>query len=203
MSKDGVEKQVRKPYNLVSDSVIRVVLYRLEDQEHILLCVIHHIASDGWSLALLWKEIFKVYDAAVRGAAAVLSALPIQYADFAAWQRRWFDDEVMQQHLQYWRTALQGLAPADLPVDHKRAERQAYRGVELRRKVPAVVMQKVYEISRLENVTPFMILLTAFYVLLSRLTGKEAIAVGTPVVNRRFMELEQVIGFFVNTLDAG
>lgn len=198
--KGAAEKQVQKPFILSSDSVIRAVLYRLEDKEHILLCIIHHIASDGWSLALFWGEIFKIYDATLRKEVLILSDLPIQYSDFASWQRKWFDGNVMQKQLQYWRSALQGLTPAELPTDWKRSSKQNFTGAELRCKVPVAVMRKVYETSRLANVTPYMILLAVFYVLLMRLTGKKDIAVGTPVANRRFVETEPLVGFFVNTL---
>jgi amino acid adenylation domain-containing protein len=200
--KSHIERLIRKPYNLASDSMVKVVLYHLERDENILLCIIHHLATDGWSMALFWNEIFKVYDAETQGKQAILPELPIQYADFATWQRRWFEGEVMRQQLEYWRKALQGLSSPELPVDRPRATMQTYRGVELRRKIPLAAMQNVYELSRRENVTPYMVLLATFFVLVSRLTGQEDVSVGTPVVNRRFVELEPLMGFFVNTLVA-
>ena len=175
-------------------------MVRLQALEHVLLLTLHHIITDGWSTGVLVRELTTLYQAKVSGQPIPLAPLPIQYADYALWQREWLQGEVLQGQLAYWRKQLADLSPLTLPTDHPRPAVQTYRGAIQSLQLSAPMSEKLMALSRQEDVTLFMLLLAMFQVLLMRYTGQRDISVGTPIANRRQAELEEVIGFFVNTL---
>ncbi len=192
--------EVQRPFDLTRDLLFRATLIRLAAAEHVLLLVVHHIAADGWSLEILFRELASLYEAAKTGCPSALSALPLQYADYAVWQRQWLQGEVLEASLAYWRRQLADLMPLELPTDRPRPVRHSSRGNSLRFVVSAELTDKLRELARMEGATLYMLLLAAFLTLLSRYTGQDDLAVGTPVANRDRMEIEPLIGFFVNTL---
>ncbi|HEX8116317.1 MAG TPA: condensation domain-containing protein, partial [Pyrinomonadaceae bacterium] len=194
-------EEVRRPFDLSRGPLMRVTLIRLGEREHILLLCIHHIVSDGWSSRVLIGELVTLYDSFANGRPSPLPELPIQYADFARWQREWLQGDVLRTQIEYWRRQLAG-APAvlELPTDRPRPAVQSFRGAReslLLTKEQAAALQSM---SRGEGVTLFMTLLAAFKVLLGRYTGQSDIVVGTPIAGRNQIEIEELIGFFVNTL---
>jgi non-ribosomal peptide synthetase component F len=167
----------------------------------VLLLVMHHIASDGWSVSLLMHALGAFYTAFVTGAAVVLPALPIQYADYAVWQRQWLQGETLDTQVTYWTQQLRGALPVlDLPKDYPRPMVQTYHGTRQVLDVPPGVTEGLKTLSRHAGVTLFMTLLAAWQTLLSRYTGQDDISVGTPIAGRTRTEIEGLIGFFVNTL---
>ncbi|HEX7774155.1 MAG TPA: amino acid adenylation domain-containing protein, partial [Pyrinomonadaceae bacterium] len=174
---------------------------RLNAQEHVLLFTMHHIISDGWSMGLLVKEVATLYEAFLQGEASPLPELPIQYADYAVWQRDWLQGEMLERQIEYWREKLAG-APAELvlPVDHARPAVQSHRGASQTLVLSGTLTDALRELSRREDVTMFMTLLAGWSVLLGRYAGVEEVTVGTPIAGRTRTELEPLIGFFVNTL---
>ncbi|MDX8130467.1 condensation domain-containing protein, partial [Methylomonas sp. OY6] len=198
-------QEAAKPFDLRRGPLIRASLLRLaecaEQQDAVLLLTMHHIVSDGWSVELLVEEFSALYRAFTQRLAAQLAELPIQYADFACWQRQWLSGEVLKHQLNYWRQQLDG-APLvlNLPTDRPRPTVTTYRGASLVFELPLTLAQAIRELSRQHNVTLFMALLGAFQLLLSRYSGQVDLCVGSPVANRNRPEIEGLIGFFVNTL---
>lgn len=192
--------EARRPFDLVQGPLLRLSLLRLTPNEHILLVVTHHIVSDGWSEEIFFHEMSLLYNALVAGRPAHLPDLPIQYPDYALWQRRYLQDEVMATQLSYWQQQLGSNRPLlQLPVDHARPPVQTFRGLTYRFHLPGLG-RPLKVLAYRENVTLFMLLLAAFKVLLYRYTGQVDILIGTPVANRTRSEVEKLIGFFVNTL---
>ena len=166
-----------------------------------LLVTMHHSVSDGWSLGIFFRELVSLYRAYVNGEDSPLAPLPIQYADYAQWQRRWLQGEVLEQQVSYWREQLKELPPLlRLPTDRARPSEQTFRGRTQRFALPASLTEKLQGLSREQGVTLYMTLLSAFAVLLGRYAGQQDVAVGTPIANRTRRETEGLIGFFVNTL---
>jgi amino acid adenylation domain-containing protein len=196
-----VEEEARTPFDLTLGPLFRARLLRLSDDDHILVLNTHHAVSDGWSTPIFFREIESLYDAFSQGNPSPLPELPIQYADFAHWQRSWFKGEVMERQIAYWRRHLEG-APAllELPTDRPRPPVETHRGSQVAFTVPKVLSDRVREMSRREGATPFMVLLAAFNALLARYTGQGKVVVGTPTASRTRIEIEPLIGFFVNTL---
>ena len=176
-------------------------LIRLGAEEHVALVMMHHIVSDGWSIGVLVREVAALYGAYVRGEDSPLEELPIQYADFAHWQRNWLQGEVLAAQLDYWRAEL-AEAPTviDLPIDKPRPPVQTYRGAYHPLHLSAELSSQLKDLSRRNGSTLFMTLLAAFDLLLCRYAGQEQVLVGTPIANRNRSETEALIGFFVNTL---
>ena len=195
------EAEARQSFDLAQGPLMRVKLLRLADDEHVLLFTMHHIISDGWSMGILVREVAALYEAHRMGEEAELPELPIQYADYAVWQREYLSGEVLEQQLGYWTTQLAG-APAllELPTDRPRPEEQTYRGAQHEMALSAMASEELRALSRSEGVTLYMTLLAAFDVLLYHYTRNEDIVVGTDVANRNLLELEGLIGFFVNQL---
>ncbi|WP_437733786.1 amino acid adenylation domain-containing protein [Sorangium sp. So ce1335] len=194
-------EEAQRPFNLARGPLLRAELLRLEEQEHVLLLTMHHIISDGWSVGVLLKELAALYPAFRRGEPSPLSALPIQYGDFAVWQRRWLEGEAREEQLAYWKRHLSGAPPyLELPTDRPRPAMQRFRGATLSFQVSGELTAALARLSRRASVTPFMTLLAGFQVLLGRYAGVEEVCVGTPVAGRNRMELEGLIGMFVNTL---
>ena len=194
-------REARRPFDLAHAPLLRVSVLKLAEQEHVAVLTTHHIISDGWSMGVLLSEVAALYSAYRQGQTSPLGELPIQYADFAAWQRGWLQGEVLEEQLAYWRRSLAGAPPVlELPTDHPRPPVQSYRGAAQPFSLPAGLSASLLELSRREGVTLFMTLLAAFQVLLARYTGQEDVVVGTPVAGRNRAELEGLIGFFLNTL---
>jgi aspartate racemase len=193
--------EVRRPFDLSRDLLLRAVLVRLDDDEHWLLLTMHHIVSDGWSLGIFTSELTNIYEALATNQEFSLAELPIQYPDFAEWQREWLQGEVLDEHLDYWVKSLAG-APAmlKLPTDHPRPAPQSFNGASVSLKLSQQLSQSLVELSQRQGVTLFMTTLAAFQTLLFRYTGQEDIVVGTPIAGRNREEIEDLIGFFVNTL---
>ncbi|CCI07343.1 non-ribosomal peptide synthetase [Microcystis aeruginosa] len=199
--KKWLEIHSHQPFDLANDSLIRATLLKLSDTEHFLLICLHHIVSDGWSMGVFIEELTTLYNAYTKGLEPLLPELPIQYADFAIWQREYLQGEIRQNQLNYWQKQL-AAAPAllHLPTDYPRPLEQSFRGDRIKCILSPELSQGLNKLSREKGVTLFMTLLTAFQTLLYRYTGQTDILVGTPIANRTRSELAGLIGFFVNTL---
>jgi natural product biosynthesis luciferase-like monooxygenase protein len=194
-------EESRKPFDLARDLMLRVRLYRLGPTEHALLLVMHHIASDGWSMAILYRELGVCYEAFSRGETPKLAPLPIQYGDFAQWQEEYLQGETLQRLVNFWKSAMAG-APAllELPSDHARPPVQSHRGGNVRVKIPGALIARLKQLGAQHRVTLFMSLLAGFKVLVHRYTGQTDVVVGSPLAGRDAAETEGLIGFFINTL---
>ncbi|QOK93783.1 non-ribosomal peptide synthase/polyketide synthase (plasmid) [Ralstonia pseudosolanacearum] len=195
------EAEARAPFDLEHGPLIRGRLVKLGEQEHVLLITTHHIVSDGWSLGILARELGSLYEAYRAGKADPLPALPIQYADYAVWQRRWLEGGELQRQGTYWEQALAG-APTllSLPTDRARPAQQDYAGGSVEVVFDAELSTGLRRLSQRHGTTLFMTVLAGWSVLLSRLSGQDEVVVGSPVANRTRSEVEGLIGFFVNTL---
>ena len=194
-------ENAERPFELAQGPLFRASLLRLGEEQHILLLCMHHIIADGWSMGVLFKELSGLFEAFAAGSPSALAELPIQYADFAIWQRRWLQDAVLETQLDYWKHRLSGLTGEPiLPGDRPRPPLQTYRGAGRSFVIGADLTRRLNVLSRTENATLFMLLLAAFKVLLYRYSGQDHIAVGSPIANRNRTETEDLIGFFVNTL---
>ncbi|WP_075343710.1 non-ribosomal peptide synthetase [Tenacibaculum agarivorans] len=197
---ENLEAYILVPFDLSTDYKLRACLYELGNKEYVLAVVIHHIASDGWSEDILMNELLTTYTALESGSSPSLPALSLQYADYAIWQRKYFDGEVLESQLSYWEAKLKGVSTLDLPTDYPRPAVQSASGDYAGLTLDKELSNSLNELCEREGVTLFMLLLSAFKVLLSRYSGQEDICVGTPIANRTQAELEDMIGFFVNTL---
>ncbi|MBW8849057.1 MAG: AMP-binding protein, partial [Burkholderiales bacterium] len=188
------------PFDLAQAPLIRAVLLKLAAQDHILLLSMHHIVSDGWSMGVLVNEFSTLYAAFSTGLPDPLPALPIQYADFAAWQHRWISGALLQRQLEFWRAHLLG-APAllELPTDRPRPPVQDHAGATLDFALEPALSAQLKALAQRHGCTLFMTLLAAWATLLARLTGQSEVVIGSPTANRHRTELEPLIGFFVNT----
>ncbi len=195
------QQQALQPFDLVSQALVRATLLVLSETEHILLMCMHHIVSDGWSIGVFVQELTALYNAYAQGQPATLAPLPIQYADFAIWQRQWLQGDVLQSQLDYWQKQLKD-APTllPLPTDRHRGAVQTFAGAHQEFVLSVELTQKLTKLSQQQGCTLFMTLLAAFDTLLYRYTGVADILVGTPIANRDRSEIEGLIGFFVNTL---
>ena len=193
--------EAQRPFNLEHAPVLRALLLRTAPEEHVLFFSFHHIASDAWSIAILVGELSTIYEAYGEGRPSPLPELPIQYADFALWQQRWLQGEILEEHEAYWRRALGGNPPGlRLPTDRPRPARPTYRGLRRTFRWPRELSRSLADLSRQEGVTLFMVLLAAFDVLLQRTTGQEDVLVGAAVANRSRVETEGLIGLFLEML---
>jgi amino acid adenylation domain-containing protein len=188
------------PFDLARGPLIRAHLLRLEPSVHWLLITLHHIVTDGWSSGVLTRELTTLYNAYRRREPSPLPELPVQYADFAIWQRQWLQGPAIDKLVDYWRVALANLPNLELPTDRPRPAAASYRGERVEIEIPEPLVRSLKALGRRENATPFMILLAAYQILLSRYSGQEDVAVGVPTAGRSRSELEPMIGFFVNTL---
>jgi hypothetical protein len=188
------------PFDLEHGPLLRVQLLKLDAQEHVLLLTLHHIVSDGWSMNVLIDEFIRFYDAHDRNEAPQLPALPIQYSDYALWQRRWLEAGEQARQLEYWQARLGDEHPVlELPTDRPRPAMPSYRGTRHTFAIDPDLAAQLRSCAQTHNVTLFMLLLGAFNVLLHRYTGQGDIRVGVPIANRNRTEVEGLIGFFVNT----
>jgi len=193
--------ETQRPFDLGRGGLLRLLVVALAEDDRALAVTLHHIASDGWSTRIFVPEMAALYRAALGGEPSPLEALEIQYADFAQWQREWLQGEVLAAEIDYWRGELEG-APdlLELPADRPRPAMPSFRGGTAWVALPAELQPRVGELARREGVTRFMLLLAAFETLLHRLAGERDLVVGTPVAGRTRVEIERLIGFFVNTL---
>ncbi|WP_212590243.1 non-ribosomal peptide synthetase, partial [Xanthomonas translucens] len=194
------EQEANTPFDLEHGPLIRGRLLRLAEHRHRLLVTMHHIVTDGWSIGLLLRELGALYAAFVQGQPDPLPPLPIQYADYTLWQRRWLDGPLLQRQLDFWRDHLEG-APTllALPTDHPRPALQDYRGDSVDLTLDADLTEALTALSQRHGTTLFMTVLAAWGALLARLSGQDEAVIGTPIANRTCSELEPLIGFFVNT----
>ena len=202
-----LNQEAQRPFDLASDLMLRATLLQIDQQEHILLLVMHHIASDGWSIGILWKQLAAVYEAFGNGLPSPLPKLPIQYADFAVWQRQWLQQvgancpSPLQTQLNYWKNQLTGANHVvELPTDRSRPPVQTYRGAKQSLMLPQTLAASLKALSRQEGVTLFMTMLATFGTLLHRYTGQEDVNIGSPIAGRNRAEIEGLIGFFINTV---
>jgi len=196
-----VMQEASRPFELLRETALRARLVRFAANDHVLSVVIHHIASDGWSTGVLLRELGALYGAFVAGRPSPLPALPVQYADYAVWQRAWLSGDRLQRQIDYWRERLSG-APAALELagDRRRPAVQSFRGGRVPLALPAELTAKLQALARSQGATLFMVLLAAFQAVLSRWSGQDDIVVGTPIAGRTRREVEGLIGLFVNTL---
>ncbi|KFF42763.1 peptide synthase [Pseudomonas sp. BRG-100] len=195
-----VEALIAQPFDLQQGPLLRVTLLRLAADEHVLVLVQHHIVSDGWSMQLVVEELVQLYAGYSQGQDVPLPVLPIQYADYAVWQRNWMDAGEKQRQLAYWRELLGGeQSVLELPFDHQRPAVQSHRGARLAFELAPELTQGLKVLAQEQGVTLFMLLLASFQTLLHRYSGQEEIRVGVPIANRNRSETERLIGFFVNT----
>ncbi len=194
-------EQALLPFDLATDPLLRVRLFRLAPREHVLCMVVHHIAVDGWSLEILLEELATRYDALRRGEQPVVDPPPLRYRDYATQQRQRVDSDAMQEQLDYWRERLGDaeLAP-ELPADHPRPVQASFDARVETFAVPDDLAQRLRQAARQHRVTPFTVLLAAFGVLLSRYTGSDDVVVGVPVAGRNRHEWERLVGYFVNVV---
>ena len=196
-----VASEMNRPFDLGADLMLRARLIRLGLHEHILVLTMHHIASDGWSLGVFFRELTHLYHAFAQGTRGSLPPLPLQYADFAVWQRQQLADGRLQAQLDYWMSQLRGAPPFTvLPTDRPRPAIQSYRGATQEQTLPKDLSAAIGLVAQQHRTTLYMTLLAAFQVLLYRYTGQTDLVVGSPIANRNRSELEGLIGFFVNTL---
>ena len=191
----------RQPFDLAQAPLLRISLLRLSEEDCVVLLTMHHIVSDAWSTSVLIRELAALYDAFCKGNPSPLPELPVQYADFAVWQRQWLQGDVLESQLAYWKQPLSGNLPLlQLPADRPRAAVQTFRGATQSFELSPSLSKALKVLSQREGVTLFMTLLAVFQTLLYRYSGQEDILVGTPIANRNQSEIESLIGFFVNTL---
>ncbi|WP_224248819.1 non-ribosomal peptide synthetase [Hyalangium gracile] len=195
------EEEARRPFSLSRGPLLRTSLLRLAPDHHILLTTLHHIVTDAWSDQVLNRELVTLYAAARAGVPANLPVLPIQYADFAVWQRQWLQGEVLESQLDYWRKQLADSPTVlELPTDRPRPPEQTYRGDRHSFVLPAALTSALRALSQRQDATLAMTLLAGFSALLQRYTGQEDFLVGSPIAGRRHVETEGLLGFFVNTV---
>ena len=194
-------EEAHRPFDLARSFPVRARLLRLDEEEHALLLTLHHIAADGWSLGLFVREFAALYEAFHAGRPSPLTELPVQYADYAVWQRNWLAGEVLEEQLAYWRNQLAGCASVlQLPTDRQRPAVQTYRGGKELFAVPAALHSELSALSRKEDVTLFMTLAAAFLVVLHHHTRQDDINLGSNIAGRNRLETEGLIGFFINLL---
>jgi len=194
-------EEANRPFDLQHGPLMRASLLRLSELDHVALLTMHHVISDGWSMGVLIREVATLYQAFTRGVdESPLAELPLQYADYAAWQRQWLTGEVLEKQLSYWKQQLGGAATLELPTDRPRPAEQSFRGEELAFSLSLELSHALQALTRQEGVTLFMLLLAAWQTLLHRYTHQEDIVVGADMANRNRRETEDLIGFFVNML---
>ncbi|KAB5408721.1 non-ribosomal peptide synthetase [Pseudomonas aeruginosa] len=197
---ERVEAEVARPFDLEQGPLLRVTLLEVDADEHVLVMVQHHIVSDGWSMQLMVEELVQLYAAYSQGLDVGLPALPIQYADYALWQRSWMEAGEKERQLAYWTGLLGGEQPViELPLDHPRQPLRSYRGAQLDLELEPHLALALKQLVQRKGVTMFMLLLASFQALLHRYSGQADIRVGVPIANRNRVETERLIGFFVNT----
>lgn len=201
MARHLAATEQESPFDLARGPLLRVHLLQLAEDEQVLLVTLHHIISDGWSIDILSREVVALYEAFSQGQPSPLTELPLQYVDFAVWQKQWLQGEALETQLSYWRQRLgDNTPPLQLPADRAPSDVPSYRGANQNAVVSKDLTQALRALSRREGATLFMTMVAAFKLLLSRLSGQEDIIVGTPIAGRNRAETESLIGIFLNTL---
>jgi surfactin family lipopeptide synthetase A len=196
-----VEHEIQFSFDVARGPLLRVLVVQLKREEYVLVFTTHHIVSDGWSTAVLVRELCELYRRFTKGEELHLPPLPIQYADFAIWQRSWLTGEVLERQVAYWKRQLQMPLPQlNLPFDFPKNGQRTYRGAVESAVLPQEVVQALHEFCRELHITPFMAMLAAFQIMLHRYSGQEDVIVGADIANRNRLETENLIGFFVNML---
>ena len=195
-----VEEAAEQQFDLSRGPLMKTEMLKLADDEHVLLLTLHHIIADGWSMGVLVNEVAALYEAFAEGRESPLAELPIQYTDYAIWQRQWLQGEVLEGLLNYWREQLTGAPLLELPSDYSRAAEQPSGSTSLIFELSRELTAALNELTRREGVTLFMTLLACWQLLLARYTGQEDIVIGSPIANRNRAEVEGLIGLFVNIL---
>ena len=198
---EALEAWSREPFDLRTGPLFRVRVITRGPNDHVLMMIMHHIISDAWSLNVLQTELFGAYAAFSGGDQPALSELPLQFADYAAWQRNHLQGAELERQLAYWTDKLAGAPPLlELPTDHPRPGQQSFRGKRARIELPLELREQLKQLAQETNGTLFMVLLAAFYILLARYSRQDDIVIGTPIAGRQDTRLESLIGLFVNTL---
>jgi hypothetical protein len=192
--------EMRRPLDIFQGPVFRSTLLRLGVEDHVLVITVHHIATDGWSWGILYGELVELYETLAGGRKPDLPKLPLQYADYAAWQRSWLDGEALKRQIGYWRERLAGIPKTEVPADHPRPPLRTGRGALEPFSFPAEATEALRRLGREEEATLFMTLLSAFSLLLHHYERRGDLVVGTDVANRRWREAEGLVGLFVNQL---
>ena len=195
-----VNEFIGLPFDLSADAMLRAGLFQVTADEELLVIVLHHIASDGWSLSIIVKELSVLYDAYINDTIPDLAPMAIQYADYAIWQKTYVSGDLLDRQQAYWKKQLAGLEPLQLTTDFARPAIQSNRGAVIEKVFSKELSEQLNELSRKQDVTLFMTLLTAFQVLLHRHSGQDDICVGTPIAGRLRREVEDLVGYFINTL---
>ncbi|PYP82637.1 MAG: non-ribosomal peptide synthetase, partial [Blastocatellia bacterium AA13] len=195
-----IGEEVEKTFNLAEGPLIRALLLELDDREHVLVVTMHHIICDGWSLGVFVREMSALYNGNMSGRAADIGTLPIQYADYASWQKEWLSGDLLKGQTDYWREQLSDLPVLELPTDHPRPRVQSHNGATDRFEISAELASSLKRLSTQNGATLFMTLLAAFKVLLMRYSSQKDLAVGSPIAGRERAEVEPLIGFFANTV---
>ncbi len=199
--RECIERGIRQPFDLAVGPLVRATLFRVADDDHVFFWTMHHIISDGWSMGIALGEVAAFYQALRTGTTSKLQALPVQYADFAVWQREYLSGEVLQNQLAFWKAQLTGVPETlALPADRPRPAVPSFRGANQTFQLSATLTKRIHALGQSGGTTPFMTLLAGFQALLGRYTGQEQLCVGTPIAGRNLAEIEPLIGFFVNTL---
>ncbi|MFL0809498.1 MAG: amino acid adenylation domain-containing protein [Agarilytica sp.] len=198
---EKTQEEASRPFDLTADLMLRGQLLLVEDEHAVLTITMHHIASDGWSLAVFVRELAEEYECIANRSGNTLNALPVHYGEFSSWQRQWMEGERCAAELDYWREELSGLPPLlQLPTDKPRPKVQSFRGKNLLYELPLHLMQDIRALASRYEVSPFMVTVSAYYIMLAKYSGQSDIAIGSPIANRTRKEIENLIGFFVNTL---
>ncbi|SFL84947.1 non-ribosomal peptide synthetase [Nitrosomonas communis] len=200
VAQKGIREQIRLPWNLATGPLFRYQLIKFAEDDHILAMTLHHIATDGHSMSILSNEIRVLYKAFQERQPSPLKELPIQYADYAIWQRDWLKGKQLEHQINFWKRKLSDTSVLELPTDHARPTVHRYKGNHFSIYLDETVLQKMRELASEGGATPFMVLLASFQLLLARYTGQNDVCVGTPTSNRAQPQLEKLIGYFVNTL---
>ncbi|BAY15303.1 amino acid adenylation domain-containing protein [Anabaenopsis circularis NIES-21] len=196
-----LKQEAQTSFDLTTAPLLKTLLIQLAAQEYVLIFTIHHIIADGWSAGVIVRELAALYESFYNNKSSQLSELPIQYGDFAIWQRQWLQGEIFQQQMNYWKQQLSGSLPVlELPTDRPRSAIQTFAGRKQFFTISPTLTAALKTLSQQEGVTLFMTLLAAFQTLLYRYTGQEDILVGSPIANRNRKEIEELIGCFVNTI---
>jgi amino acid adenylation domain-containing protein len=193
-------EDAEQPFDLATAPLMRAKVLRLGGREHVLLLNFHHIVCDGWSLAVLYREVAALYESFSQGREGALAPLPAQYADFAVWQQHSLQTGQLEPQMAYWRRQLGGVARVDLPADWERPLAQTYRGGKVSRRLSRDLTAALKALARKEHATLFMMLLAALAIVLSRLAARDEMVVGSTIAGRNRPELEGLIGFFINAL---
>ena len=197
---EKAEESVRRPFELSTAPLLRAALFQLNDDDHVLTVTVHHLVTDQWSFAILGKELGQFYNTLCENQSVNAKPLPLQYGDFAFWQRQWLNSEVLERQYSYWKNKLADLPILELPTNYPRLPEQTFTGTYINLDLMKPLLNKLQNLSATENSTLYMLCLAAFKLLLNRYSGQTDIVIGSPVANRHWFSVENMVGTFVNTL---